>query len=143
MSESHHGSCLCGTVRFHIAAPLQGVVYCHCSQCRRQTGLYYATTDVDMSKITIEGNGNITWYAASDDAKRGFCATCGSALFWKRNNAERISVLAGAFEQPSDLVAESHIYVADKAGFYAISDDLPQFPKSASVVGIGVGGDEK
>ncbi|WP_367714593.1 GFA family protein [Nitratireductor sp. GISD-1A_MAKvit] len=126
MSEVHHGSCLCGTVRFCIAAPLRGVVYCHCSQCRRQTGLYYAATDVDVSNLTIEGEGNITWYASSDFARRGFCATCGSALFWQCNDADRISVLAGALDQPSALTAESHIYVEDKGDFYQICDGLPQ-----------------
>ncbi|WP_025030940.1 GFA family protein [Nitratireductor aquibiodomus] len=127
MMKESNGSCLCGAVRFRTRGALRGVVYCHCSQCRKQTGLYYAATDVDVSNVVIEGEGNITWYAASDFAKRGFCRTCGSALFWKRNDADKISILAGAFDLPSGLTAESHIFVADRGDFYAIADELPQY----------------
>ena len=136
MTKENSGSCLCGAVRFCTRGALRGVVYCHCSQCRKQTGLYYAATDVDVSNVVIEGEGNITWYAASDFAKRGFCRTCGSALFWKRNDADKISILAGAFDLPSGLTAESHIFVADRGDFYAIADGLPQHALGSPSVAV-------
>ncbi|MEQ9246966.1 MAG: GFA family protein [Nitratireductor sp.] len=136
MTKENSGSCLCGAVRFCTRGALRGVVYCHCSQCRKQTGLYYAATDVDVSNVVIEGEGNITWYAASDFAKRGFCRTCGSALFWKRNDADKISILAGAFDLPSGLAAESHIFVADRGDFYAIADGLPQHALGSPSVSV-------
>ena len=131
MTERHDGSCLCGAVRFHTEGALRGVVYCHCSQCRKQTGLYYAATDVDVCNLAIEGEDSLTWYAASGFAKRGFCKTCGSALFWKRNGADRVSILAGAFDLPSGLAAERHIFVAGKGDFYAIADGLPQHARGS------------
>lgn len=130
MSENHTGSCLCGAVRFRTSGRLRGVVYCHCSQCRRQTGHFYAATDVADADIAIEGGDEITWYAASDFARRGFCRNCGSALFWKRNGSAVISVMAGAFDQPSALRGQCHIFVADKGDYYEIADDLPQYPVS-------------
>ncbi len=136
MTKENSGSCLCGAVRFCTRGALRGVVYCHCSQCRKQTGLYYAATDVDVSNVVIEGEGNITWYAASDFAKRGFCRTCGSALFWKRNDADKLSILAGAFDLPSGLAAESHIFVADRGDFYAIGDGLPQHALGSPSVAV-------
>lgn len=126
MSDVHSGACLCGRVRFRARGSMRGVVYCHCSQCRRQSGHVYAATDVDDAALTVEGGDNVTWYAASDFARRGFCATCGSVLFWKANGAQRTSVMAGSFDLPSGLVAEGHIFVADKGDYYAISDGLPQ-----------------
>ena len=72
MTNECSGSCLCGAVRFRTKGSLRGVVYCHCSQCRKQTGLYYAATDVDVSNVTLEGEDQLTWYAASDFARRGF-----------------------------------------------------------------------
>ena len=134
MTNRHDGSCLCGAVRFHTSGHLRGVVYCHCSQCRKQTGLYYAATDVGDADLTVEGAENLTWYAASDFAKRGFCKVCGSALFWKRNGADKVSIMAGAFEEPSGLVADSHIFVADKGDFYTIDDGLPQHARSSAAV---------
>ncbi len=130
MSEVKTGSCLCGAVRFAAKAPFGGVVYCHCSQCRKQSGHYYAATNVSDADLAIEGADRITWFSASSFAKRGFCSTCGSALFWKHNDVAETSVMAGAFEQPSGLKAESHIFVADKGDYYTIDDGLPQFVRS-------------
>ncbi|EKF17934.1 GFA family protein [Nitratireductor pacificus] len=140
MSSHNDGSCLCGAVRFRTSGPLRGVVYCHCSQCRKQTGLYYAATDVRDDDLTIEGAESLTWYAASDFARRGFCKVCGSALFWKRNGADQVSIMAGAFEQPTGLAADSHIFVADKGDFYTIDDGLPQHARSSA--GVIVAGDD-
>ena len=132
----HEGSCLCGAVRFTATGSLRGVVYCHCSQCRKQSGHYYAATSVDDDRLEIEGGENITWFAASGFAKRGFCATCGSVLFWKHNEQDEISVMAGAFDRPSGLKGEVHIFVADKGDYYAIDDGLPQFERSTPSIRV-------
>ena len=130
MTETHAGACLCGAVRFSATGPLRGVVYCHCSQCRRQTGHFFAATNVADEALAIEGGDNISWYRASNFARRGFCRICGSVLFWKRDGSDEISVLAGAFDRPSGLAGEVHIFVADKGDYYAIDDGLPQFERS-------------
>lgn len=129
------GGCLCGALRFETTAPLREVVFCHCSQCRRQTGLYYAATAVPRASLTIRGEG-LRWYAASDFARRGFCGTCGSALFWEAQGADSVSILAGAFDDPSALVPGMHICTEGRAGFYALSDGLPQHAASAPGLAI-------
>jgi hypothetical protein len=130
MSE-HRGSCLCGAVRFVASGPLREVVFCHCSQCRKQTGLYYASTNSADADLTISGEDNIRWYRASDSARRGFCGTCGSALFWKYDGLDVTSIQAGSFDQPSGLVGGYHIFCADKGDFYEIDDGLPQYAKGS------------
>lgn len=137
MKQVHSGSCLCGAVRFSARGALRGVVYCHCSQCRKQSGHYYACTNVADADIEIHGLDNITWYAASDLARRGFCRACGSLLFWKHNELDEISVMAGAFEQPSGLKGECHIFVADKGDYYSIDDGLPRFERSSPKIATG------
>ncbi|MBP0439746.1 GFA family protein [Tianweitania sediminis] len=129
MSENN-GACLCGGVRIRTHGELRGVVFCHCSQCRRQTGLYYAATDVADEQLEVQGSDNITWFEASAEARRGFCKICGSALFWKRAGSAKTSIMAGLFDQPSGLQPAHHIFVADKGDFYKIEDDLPRFPGS-------------
>lgn len=136
MDEQRTGACLCGAVRFRTRGPLREVVFCHCSQCRRQTGLYYAATDVARDRIALTGADMVGWYRSSEEAKRGFCTRCGSALFWQRDGSDHVSVMAGAFDPPSGLYAGYHIFCADKGEFYAIDDGLPSFqagrPASAS-----------
>lgn len=127
------GSCNCGGTRFSVDGPLREVVACHCGQCRKQTGLYYAATDCADADLTLEASETLKWYAASDMAKRGFCGTCGSALFWKANDTERTSILVGSLDNPdSKLSIGRHIFCADKGSFYELTDGLPQYAQSDS-----------
>ena len=136
MTDTQTGSCLCGAVRFTTTGKLRGVVYCHCSQCRKQTGHYYAATNVPDADLTVEGRDNITWYRSSDFAERGFCRTCGSALFWKPRDYDYTSVLAGLFDKPTGLKGECHIFLADKGDYYSVDDNLPKFKKSTPSVKV-------
>lgn len=129
--EAKTGHCLCGAVRFVARGPLRDVVACHCSQCRRQTGLYFAATNVANDDLEVQGSVNVRWYRASKHAERGFCQTCGSALFWRFDGEGHISVLAGSFDEPSGLKLSHHIFCADKGDFYEITDGLPQYPGSS------------
>ena len=127
MNETHSGHCLCGAVRFRSSGKLRDVIACHCSQCRRQTGHFYAATNVQDEGLTVEGGDSVTWYRASETAGRGFCRTCGSALFWKADGSDYTSILAGAFDQPTGLKIGVHIFCADKGDYYEIADDAPQY----------------
>jgi hypothetical protein len=136
MDGGHGGSCLCGTVRFRTRGPLRGVVYCHCSQCRKQTGHVVAATAAKDADIDIEGAGALTWFGASNAAKRGFCSKCGSLLFWKHDELDSISIMAGSFDKPSGLSGQCHIFVGDKGDYYSIDDALPKFDKSAPSIKV-------
>jgi hypothetical protein len=115
---------------------LRGVVYCHCSQCRKQSGHFYAATSVANDKIVIEGAESITWYEASDFARRGFCKACGSVLFWKPRDQDYISVMAGSFDRPTGLQGECHIFVGDKGDYYSIDDGLLRFEMSTPSIPV-------
>ena len=121
------GSCNCGGVKYSVDGTLRPVSACHCGQCQKQTGLYYAATNANDADLTIEDSSTLKWYAASDFAKRGFCGECGSALFWKHNDSDNTSILAGTLDGDAGIMIDRHIFVADKGAFYEITDDLPQF----------------
>jgi len=120
------GSCLCGAVTFEVSAPLAPADACHCSQCRKQTGHYFASTNVTREALTIRGADKIAWYRSSEKVRRGFCPVCGSVLFWDPLERDWTSVAMGAFEAPTGTRLEMHIHVADKGDYYDIADGLPQ-----------------
>lgn len=124
------GSCHCGAVSFEVTGPLRDVIYCHCKQCRKQTGHFVAATRAENKALTINGQDKLTWYEASPEARRGFCSTCGSILFWKAHNSENTSIMAGSFDAPSSLNEGFHIYTGDKGDYYEICDGLPTFEQS-------------
>lgn len=85
-------------------------------------------TEVQRADLEISGETAITWYAATPLAKRGFCARCGGHLFWRVNDAEKISIYAGCLDEPTGLALAGHICVAEKGDYYDITDGLPQLP---------------
>ncbi len=132
MTDIHEGGCLCGAVRFKTQGKLRELIFCHCSQCRKQTGLYYAATNVLDSHMDVQGVDEITWYRSSSAARRGFCRHCGSALFWKADGLDYTSILAGTFDGPTGLEPGYHIFCADKGDFYDIRDNLPRFAEASA-----------
>ena len=121
------GSCDCQGVVFELIGELRDVVFCHCSQCRKTSGHYWAATQVPKVNLNLINATSLSWYDSSDKARRGFCSVCGSSMFYERKGIDKISVSAGSLEIPTSLDRMRHIYVASKGDYYDISDDLPQF----------------
>ena len=125
----HKGSCLCGAIKFQVNCKLNSPDACHCVQCRKWTGHYLVSTDIKRSALTIRGSKNITWYDSSEKVRRGFCAKCGSSLFFDPIDQKKhnwIGVSMGAFDQPTEAKLALHIFVAEKGDYYEITDDVPQ-----------------
>ncbi len=118
------GSCLCGAVTFEAVNPSRRATACHCSQCRKQSGHHWASSTVSDADMTIKGD--VRWYAASEFAKRGFCPTCGSFLFWKMPSEDKTSFSLGTIDGPTGLPLQRHIFVAHKGDYYEIADGVPQ-----------------
>ncbi len=122
----HQGSCLCKAVTFEVSGDLPAPTACHCTQCRKHSGHYEASTDVPRKNVTIEGTENITWYY-TENVRRGFCSTCGSSLFWDPVEKDWIALAMGAFDGPTNTKLVKHIFVTDKGDYYDIADGLPQW----------------
>lgn len=131
MSERHAGGCLCGQVRYVVKGPISDVSYCHCAMCRRFHGHAGAFVGALRTDFAFVGTGRPSWYASSDKARRGFCPTCGSALFWDAPDESRTYFTAGSLDEPTGLTGRRHIFAADKSDYYAIDDDLPTYPGAA------------
>ncbi len=127
------GSCLCGAVRYRISGPMRPVVYCHCEQCRRTSGHHVAATACHPDDIDMSDDGSLTWFRSSDVADRGFCARCGSNLFYRPRHRKWLSIMAGSLDGPTDLAAAAHIFVGSKSDYYVICDGLPQHAGGSDV----------
>ena len=120
------GSCLCGAVHITVSGPLKAADACHCSQCRKQSGHYWVSTNVPRGALKVAGEEKITWYRSSEKVRRGFCSDCGSVLFWDPAGHDFISVGMGALDKPTGTHLDRHIFVADKGDYYELTDGLPQ-----------------
>jgi hypothetical protein len=123
----HKGSCLCGAVTFEVNGDLRPPDACHCTACRKTSGHYFVSTDVPRSAVAIHGEENVRWHQSSAKARRGFCGTCGSSLFWDALARDWIGIAMGAFDDPTSTHIHVHVFVAEKGDYYEIADDVPQF----------------
>ena len=133
MTKITKGSCLCGKISYEASGELRDVTACHCTQCRKQSGHYFAATSLNKDMLEISDPDDLLkWFQASDDAARGFCPNCGSTLFWQRKGSRDISILAGSVDGPTGLKTARHIFVADKGDYYEINENEPQFAQNDS-----------
>ena len=130
------GSCLCGGVKYEITGPLGTAANCHCSMCRKQHGAAFRSrSGVDASQFRwVEGEELVTFYQSSPDTHRGFCKVCGSpvanrieATAVSGGGAARMGVQLGGLDDDPGVAPALHVFVADKAPWFTITDDLPQF----------------
>ena len=120
------GGCLCAAVRYAVHGALRPVVACHCAQCRRTTGHFLAATAARHRDFKLLADSGLKWYASSSEARRGFCAVCGSTLFWEGVGRDYISIAAGSLDDSTGLATVCHIHVADKGAYYEIEPGVPQ-----------------
>jgi hypothetical protein len=113
-------------VRFRVDGDLPPPDACHCRQCRKHSGHFFASTDVPRSAVTVAGSEHVSWFRSSAKARRGFCAICGSSLFWDPFDRDWIGLAMGAFDLPTATRLGIHVHVADKGDYYEIADGLPQ-----------------
>lgn len=112
------GSCLCGEVVFEVTPPLRDVVACHCRQCRKQSGHYWAATSVPHDRFRLVRDAGLVWFDASAAARRGHCGRCGAFLFWQPSGEARISFAAGALEGATGLGIAEHIFTNEGGDYY-------------------------
>ncbi len=110
---SSHGGCLCGDVRFSVDWPSKWVAHCHCSMCRRAHGAAFVTWfGIEDRQARIEDPvGALRWYVSSPGAERGFCAHCGSSLFFRSERwPGELHVTLANLDGPADRAPMAHVF---------------------------------
>ncbi len=137
------GSRLCGSVEFEIAGPLTAPLNCHCSQCRKQHGAAFRSRVRVQAKDFrwLHGEHLVKFYESSRGYQRGFCGECGSPII-NRNGPNFLEAAGGISPKPPPQYGVAlallddppvrpalHCFVASKAPWFEITDDLPQYPE--------------
>ncbi len=125
--EKLEGGCLCGAVRYRFENSPQYVGHCHCSMCRRAGGAAMVTwatlREADVAMLA----GEPRWYRSSDHARRGFCPTCGTPLFFVSTRYPGvIDVTVGSLDRPERVQPDRHVYEPDRIPWVIMTDGLPR-----------------
>lgn len=131
MSDAPNGSCLCGAVAFRFELPSLFHVHCHCRMCQRAHGAAFVTwVGVADERFELtEGREQLTWFASSELAERGFCGRCGTTLFFKSEQwPGEIHIATALITGALDRAPERHVFFDTHVAWAAVGDSLPRRP---------------
>lgn len=124
------GHCLCGAVAYEVRGPLRDILLCHCEECRRWGGYLGAFTATSTEHFVVQDESSLRWVDSPQSdrhARRGFCAECGSSLFWEPAGLGRIHIAVGSLDRPTGLVIVGHWYTRHAGDYDQLSkDSLPR-----------------
>ena len=123
---------MCGGVRVKVSGrPSEGVIYCHCRDCRRWSGapvsLFagYRTEQVEIER------GTPKVYCSSPGVSRSFCGDCGAALSYEDERLPgEVYMPTGVFDDPELFEPEVHDWDSQRLGWFDVRDGLPRYERS-------------
>jgi hypothetical protein len=129
-SKALHGRCFCGAIRFTASTEPFQVSWCHCKDCRRQTGAPAVVwAGFNVGELTIEGTPKRR--QSSEHVVRSFCADCGTPLTYEHDELKgEIYIHAGLFDEADRLVPDRHGYVTSKLFWMHLEDGLDAFEET-------------
>jgi hypothetical protein len=129
------GRCFCGAVRFRSSGEPFQVSWCHCRDCRRQTGAPAVVwAGFRSDQVTFEGAPKLR--RSSELVTRSFCADCGTPIGYRHAELEgEIYIHAGLFDEADRLVPDRHAYVTSKLFWMHLEDGLAATGAPADAVG--------
>lgn len=125
-SSASSGRCLCGAVRFTAAEVETDYHACHCSMCRRWSGgsPFFAAAS---RGVEFEASDKLGTYESSVWARRGFCTSCGTTLFYFLKPTKTYMMSVGLFDDQTPFRLVREIFIDRKPDGYAFSGDHPRW----------------
>lgn len=126
----YKGSCLCGQVHVDVKPPIESIIHCHCSKCRKNSGTAFSTNGFVLKenfKIS-KGADTLNRYETAAGKFRYFCSKCGSPIFSTSESTPTfIRLRLGILD--SDIVERpiSHNFVTSKANWENLDAELPRY----------------
>jgi len=133
------GGCLCGAVRFAVAVPKARFTICHCGMCRKWSAGPFMSVQCPGPATFTSAQG-LVWYRGSKWAERGFCAVCGTSLFWRlAKTPDAMTIIsAEAFDDPHDLTLARHIFSDAQPARYDFADHTPRISEKEFLKEMGI-----
>jgi len=123
------GGCQCGAVRYAMYVAPQNAHVCHCRMCQKAVGNFFAALVGAPNDRLVWTRGEPATFHSSDLAERGFCAQCGTPLFYRSVSGTRTGLTIGSLDDPN--VAPPQVQVGME-GRHAFLDGLAALPDNGA-----------
>jgi hypothetical protein len=111
------GQCVCGKVQFEIGVPARWAWHDHSKASRHAHGAAYATyvgSWRSRFRITKGASGITRFRNETTGTVRGFCARCGTPLFYERAHApQMVNIPRALFAQRTGREPRYHIAIEE------------------------------
>jgi hypothetical protein len=104
-------------VRYRVEVELSNPHLCHCRMCQKAAGNYFMPLAGASRGNVVVTRGEPGWFASSDIVRRGFCADCGTPLFFDPLDTDTMLVTLGSLDDPSRYVPVSEDSVESRIRF--------------------------
>jgi hypothetical protein len=123
------GGCQCGAVRYAIYVEPVSPSICHCRMCQKAMGnLFMASAAVPLEDFAWT-RGSPASFRSSSVGERGFCARCGTPLYFRPLDADQIEITLGSLDEPARLKPRRQVGIESKVPWL---DDMPGLPGKAT-----------
>ncbi len=122
------GQCHCGGVKVSVPQQACGVVACHCEDCQRLHGNFFAMLAAPADSVVWSGDLQPQWYDSSPASRRAHCPRCGSRLAKQARDSNRVLVSAGLFSRHLPRRIERQVFTESKPDWYDLPASSPAAP---------------
>ena len=131
MSEliKNEASCLCGDVKIAVTKVNPKFTVCHCDTCRNWGGGPFFAVQCG-TEVEIKGAENVKEYDSSSWASRGFCATCGTHLFYRLKKNGSYNMPVGLFPRINNLVMTMQYFSDQRPDYYCFSNQTQEMTEA-------------
>lgn len=133
---------MCGAVELIAKDCAEEAAACHCGMCMRWAGGPWI--GVDTSGIEWTKKDDLKIVKSSDWAERGFCAACGSGLFYRVTAEGKFqgftSVSLGALEDKGGIALTKEWFIDRKPDTYAFEGDRKRVTEAEVMALLSGGG---
>ncbi|MAD75856.1 MAG: aldehyde-activating protein [Rheinheimera sp.] len=126
----YQGGCLCGEVAIEVSGPINSIIHCHCSLCRKSSGTAFATNGFVQTTdfIVVKGAERLSQFAFKPGRIRYFCNKCGSPVYsCNVEDPSRVRIRLGILTTAISERPQSHNFYSSKANWEDLDENLPRY----------------
>ena len=116
------GGCQCGAVRYRATQMLDNSHLCHCRMCQKAVGNLFAALVAAPNEALTWTRGAPATFRSSEHVDRGFCAACGTPLYYRNLQGSRTNLTLGSLDDPAVFPPKTQMGSEARMPWFA---DLP------------------
>jgi hypothetical protein len=127
------GGCMCGAIRYEIAAEPMFGGQCQCRDCQHESGGGHSSF-MAFPSDAMRFEGTPRFYESTADSgntiRRGFCPTCGCSVLAATSGLPGVTTVSvGSLDDPSAFKPEFVCYTSRGHAWDLVDPALPGFAK--------------